>query len=117
MVQHAARCSRDDLCAAPELASLPLLWVVANGFESGARARRALGVFFAAVALASLYAMVQAWACTSAVPLPAWAGVALKVRLEACPERGERGDLSLTLCYDVANDRWTCLPPGRPSRR
>ncbi|MDP2948416.1 MAG: hypothetical protein Q8P22_02620 [Chloroflexota bacterium] len=27
------------------------------------------------------------------------------------------GDLSLTLCYDVANDRWTCLSPGRPSRR
>ena len=72
------------LRASKQLASLPLVWVVANGFESGARARRALGVFFAAVALVSLYAIVQAWACTSAVPLPAWAGSLLKVRLETC---------------------------------
>jgi len=27
------------------------------------------------------------------------------------------GDLVLTLCYDEPNDRWTCLPPRRPSRR
>jgi hypothetical protein len=27
------------------------------------------------------------------------------------------GDLSLTLCYDEPNDRWTCLPPRGPSRR
>lgn len=66
------------------LLPMALFFIAANGFEDGDGIRRALRWFFAAVSLASLYAIVQTGACTASAPLPAWAGWALKVRLEAC---------------------------------
>jgi O-antigen ligase len=66
------------------LLSLPLFFIAVNGFESPAAIRRALPWYFGAVALASVYAILQTLACSTTVALPWWAGAALKVKLETC---------------------------------
>jgi O-antigen ligase len=66
------------------LLSVPLVIVAANGFASSAQVRRALGWFFGAVSLASLYAVAQTWACSSGVEPPPWIGLLLRVKLETC---------------------------------
>ncbi len=54
------------------LVSLTLFFVAVNGFRSGAQIRRALGWFFGAVSLVSLYAILQTWACATSITLPGW---------------------------------------------
>jgi len=109
---------------------LALLWAVLDAFQDAAHVRRALGVFFAAVAVASTYALVQTWACTTSVPLPDWAGALLKVRLEHCrvtqPFRAKgffsiymtfAGTLTVALALALARlaqgagGAWRALPP------
>src|SRR5207302_10526278 len=63
---------------------LALFFVSANGFEGGDAVRRGLRRFFAVVAAVSVYAIVQTLAGEAQLALPAWGGVALRVKLEAC---------------------------------
>ena len=66
------------------LVSLALFFVAVNGFQSSAQIRRALGWFFGAVSLVSLYAILQTWACATSIDLPGWVAWALRVKLETC---------------------------------
>jgi O-antigen ligase len=75
------------LWRAHHLFSFALFLAAVNGFRDGAHARRALRWLFAAVAVASVHAIVQWWACSSSVPLPSWAGWLLRVDLATCRTR------------------------------
>ena len=82
-----AALSRDRAVAffeAKHLLTLVLFFIAVNGFESSRHIRRALTWFFAAVAVVSIYAMLQSWACGTSGDLPAWLEWALKLRLERC---------------------------------
>ena len=67
-----------------QLLGIALFLAAVNGFHSGAEIRRALRWFFVAVAVVSVHALVQVWACGSGVTLPAWAAWMLRVKLDAC---------------------------------
>ena len=66
------------------LIGLALFFIAANGFTGGDAVRRGLRRFFVVVGAVSLYAIVQTLACETSLALPAWVGVALRVKLEAC---------------------------------
>jgi O-antigen ligase len=66
------------------LLSLALFFVAARGFRSGAHVHRALRWFFGAIAIVSLYAVVQVWVCATSADLPGWVGWALRVQIETC---------------------------------
>jgi len=120
----------DALDATLPVVWLALFWAALDAFEDAAHVRRALGVFFAAIAVASVYALAQAWACTTSVPLPDWVGAALKVRLAHCrvtlPFRAKGffsiymtlgGSLTIALALLLARlaaggrRAWRALPP------
>ena len=67
-----------------QLLGIALFVSAVNGFRDGDDVRRALRWLFVVVGLVSVHGIVQAWACTSQVALPDWAGWALRVKLEAC---------------------------------
>jgi putative inorganic carbon (HCO3(-)) transporter len=69
-----------------QLIGIALFLGAVNGFRSGDDIRRALRWFFVVVALVSIHALVQVWACVSDVGLPAWVPWALRVKLDACRE-------------------------------
>ena len=69
---------------ARDLVVLALFLIAVNGFRGLPDVRRALSVFFGAVSVVSLYALIQTWACSTSVALPPWAAWALRVKLEAC---------------------------------
>jgi O-antigen ligase len=66
------------------LLSVIVFFAAVNGFGSASAAARALRWLFGATALVALYALVQTWACRSAVALPDSVGALLRVKLEAC---------------------------------
>jgi O-antigen ligase len=80
---HAAR-PGPALLEAKQLLGITLFLAAVNGFHGGHEIRRALRWLFLAVCVASVLALVQVWACGSGVPLPAWADVILRVKLDAC---------------------------------
>jgi O-antigen ligase len=67
-----------------QLLGIALFLAAVNGFRSGDDIRRALRWFFVVVALVSLHALVQVWACVSSVALPEWVPWVLRVKLDAC---------------------------------
>jgi O-antigen ligase len=66
------------------LLSVIAFFAAVNGFASAMAAARALSWLFGATALVALYALVQTWACRTAVALPEGVGPLLRVKLEAC---------------------------------
>jgi O-antigen ligase len=66
------------------LLSVTVFFAAVNGFGSAAAAFRALRWLFGATALVAAYALVQTWACRSAVTLPEAVAPLLRVKLEAC---------------------------------
>ncbi|MBI4610655.1 MAG: O-antigen ligase family protein [Candidatus Rokubacteria bacterium] len=71
-----------------ELLSLILFFAAVNGFASGDHIRRALVWLYSAVALVSVYAMLQTWTCTSVAEAPGWVWWALKLKAERCRQLG-----------------------------
>ena len=61
-----------------------LFYVAVNEFRSAAAIRRALNGFFLAVALASVWGMLQVLVCTTSVDVPEFVAWALRIRLERC---------------------------------
>ena len=66
------------------LIGIALFLAAANGFRSGDDVRRALRWLWLAVAVVSLHAMAQTWACAGTAELPPWVGFILRVKLDAC---------------------------------
>jgi putative inorganic carbon (hco3(-)) transporter len=67
-----------------QLLGIALFLAAVNGFRDGDDIRRALRWLYVVVALVSLHAAVQVWACSTHLPLPEWAAFALRVKLAAC---------------------------------
>ena len=76
------------LFASKDLLSLILFFAAVSGFASGDQIRRALAWLYGAVAVVSVYAMLQTWMCTSAGEAPEWVWWALKLRAEKCRQLG-----------------------------
>ncbi|MGH6689603.1 MAG: O-antigen ligase family protein [Gammaproteobacteria bacterium] len=66
------------------LLGIALFLAAVNGFRDGDDVRRALRWLYLAVAVVSVHAFVQVWACGIAVPLPDVVSWALRLKLEAC---------------------------------
>jgi O-antigen ligase len=67
-----------------QLLGIALFLAAVNGFHGGDGIRRALRWLYAAVAVVSLLAFLQIWACSSSTPLPEWAAWTLRIKLEVC---------------------------------
>jgi hypothetical protein len=67
-----------------DLLHLVLFVAAVNGFASTAQIRRAFAWFFAAVGVASAYAILQSWACNWSTDPPAWVATVLRVRFDRC---------------------------------
>ena len=72
------------LLQSKDLLHLVLFVAAVNGFRSTAQIRRAFAWFFAAVGVASVYAILQSWACNGSAEPPAWVATVLRVKLERC---------------------------------
>ena len=67
-----------------QLLGIALFLAAVNGFHGGDGIRRALRWLYAAVAVVSLLAFLQVWACGTSVPLPEWAAWMLRIKLDTC---------------------------------
>jgi O-antigen ligase len=67
-----------------QLLGIALFLAAVNGFHGGDDVRRALRWWLVAVAVVSVHALAQVWACGSGAPLPEWAAWMLRVKLETC---------------------------------
>jgi O-antigen ligase len=67
-----------------QLLGIALFLAAVNGFHGGEEIRRALRWLLVAVAVVSVHALVQVWACGSSVSLPEWAAWLLRVKLDTC---------------------------------
>jgi O-antigen ligase len=67
-----------------QLLGIALFLAAVNGFHGGDDVRRALRWWLVAVAVVSVHALAQVWACGSGAPLPDWAAWLLRVRLDQC---------------------------------
>ncbi|HEY3066708.1 MAG TPA: O-antigen ligase family protein [Methylomirabilota bacterium] len=87
-----------------DLLHIVLFVAAVNGFRSTEQIRRAFAWFFAAVGVASVYAILQSWACNGSTEPPAWVATVLRVRFDRCRNLAEepfrvRGFFSIYMTF------------------
>ena len=67
-----------------QLLGIALFLAAVNGFRDGDDARRALRWLYLVVAVVSVHAFAQVWACGTSVPLPDFVSWILRLKLDVC---------------------------------